>query len=45
MYLGASLLAFTNLSVLNWEFYAICIPTIILETLDNQKDERNSISN
>lgn len=35
MYLGASLVVFANISFLNWRFYVIIIPVIILEIFGN----------
>jgi hypothetical protein len=37
IYLGMALDFFANLSFLNWKFYAILIPVIILETFANHK--------
>lgn len=36
-YLGLALSSFTNISVFNWEFYAITIPFTILEITRNFK--------
>ena len=42
IWLGIALIAFSSITFLDWEFYAIVIPTIILESLNNQKDEKTN---
>lgn len=37
LYLGFALCCFAKLSSLDWQFYAILIPFIILETIRNYK--------
>lgn len=32
-YLGIALVAFTNLTLFDWEFYAIIIPTVFLNVI------------
>jgi len=36
-YLGFALSAFSNVQVMDWEFYAIIIPFIFLETFRNYR--------
>ena len=36
LYLGGALLYYANISVLNWKFYAIVIPFIVLDVIKKQ---------
>lgn len=39
IYLGFALSAFANLTFLDWKFYAILIPFVLLETFRNRKEK------
>ena len=41
MYLGSSLFIFTNLFITNWQFWAIVLPLVFIDTmLKIYKDEK-----
>lgn len=37
MYLGIALSEFAKLSISDWQFYAILVPTVVLVTISNNK--------
>ena len=38
LYLGSALAYFANISFLNWRFYAIVVPFVVLDVIKNYKN-------